>query len=141
MHPAITRSGRSCEKFDDYAEVCRTVGYDPPKYCNKCGVELGYISFFDSLERYTVKAGCPKCKDSWAVAISREKYEAKMLERWTHRVKDRDHNRCRMENAQCSGDLHAHHMIPKAADPSKMFDVENGITLCEFHHKKIHRFM
>lgn len=127
--------------YDHISEVTEITGYEPPIFCNKCGRELVHFSFYDSLNRFTIKASCKYCYDKWALSVNKEKYEAKMLERWTERVKERDGNRCRMADENCSGDLHAHHMIPKKADPSKMYDVDNGICLCAYHHKKIHSFM
>lgn len=135
------QNGRTCTIYDTIDEVQNVVGYPPPKYCHRDATELQYGSFFDSLDRFTVNAYCPKCHDKWGICISPEKYDHRMLEHWAERVKYRDGNRCRMADERCSGLLHAHHMIPKAADPSKKYDITNGITLCEFHHKQIHRFM
>ena len=144
MHEGkLNENGRECTIYEnsDYDEVCSVLGHSPPRYCFKDATPLQYYSFFDSLDRFTFKAFCPHCRDKWAISLSPEKYETKMLNRWAERVKDRDGHRCRMASPECEGQLHAHHMIPRSAEPSKQFDVENGITLCEFHHKKIHNFM
>lgn len=124
-----------------YEEVCGIVGYSPPKYCNKCGIPLQFWEFYDSLNRYTLKAFCEKCHDKWAISINRKSYEEKMLQRWAERVKERDGNVCRMCDENCFGSLHAHHIIPKGLNSARAYDVDNGITLCEFHHKQIHSFM
>lgn len=141
MHKGTRSNGTECDIYDNIEEVTGIIGYSPPRYCNQCAAELRYYSFFDSLNRFTMKTGCPVCHESWAVSVNKDKYEQKMLQRWTERVKERDDYKCRMASAECSGSLHAHHMIPKAMAPGVRFDVENGITLCEFHHKQIHRFM
>lgn len=135
------QKGRTYTVYDSVSEVEDVVGYKPPVFCNKCGQPLQFASFFDSLNRFTLKAWCQPCGDNWAISLSKEKYEQKMLKHWTDRVKERDGNRCRMADENCEGQLHAHHMIPKAMAPSKIYDVDNGICLCAYHHKKIHSFM
>lgn len=142
----LRNTDRDCIVYDSINEVCETIGKSPPshfypKFCNKCGKLLTYYSFYDSLERFTLKVICESCHDTWAINLSQNAYENKMLERWVKRVKERDGNICRMQDDKCHGALHAHHIIPKHLDPSKKYDVENGITLCEAHHKMIHRYM
>ena len=139
-------TGNDCTIYDSLEEALKEVGEPPvqsfyPKYCNKCGNVLIYYSFCDTLNRFTLKVVCEKCHDKWAISLSPEAYERNMLKRWTERVKERDGNKCRMQDDKCKGPLHAHHIIPKHLDPSKKYEVENGITLCEAHHKMIHRYM
>ncbi len=62
--------------------------------------------------------------------------------KWRYLVKKRDGFKCmvceRMKN------LNVHHILPKSKYPHKIFDVENGITLCRVCHILIkgeeHRF-
>ena len=140
MH-SLEQNNRQYTVYDSPEEIKDIVKFDPPIFCNKCGQKLEYASFYDSMNRFTLKAFCRPCSDNWALPLSKESYEKKMLEHWTQRVKDRDDNRCRMADENCQGDLHAHHIIPKKAAPSKKYDVDNGICLCAYHHKKIHSFM
>ena len=142
MH-SITQRGRVVIVYDSWEEVEQAVGHSRfPRYCEKCGAKLLYGSFYDSMERFTIKKKCTSCRSfAEAVATSEKKYEDHMLAHWADLVKKRAEYRCEMENSSCSGPLHAHHIIPKAADPSKKYKVENGICLCETHHKMIHSFM
>ncbi len=126
--------------YDSYAEVAE-IACNPPRFCEQCGVELRYASYYDSLDRFTLKALCPLCKRSWAVSVKEENYEKNQLKRWEKLVKERDHHKCRMADEHCNGTLHAHHIIPKHLDPTKKYDVANGICLCEAHHKMIHHYM
>mgnify|MGYP003317685511 CR=1 FL=1 len=139
MHKGHYRN-READIYDTYEEVCESA-YNPPRYCDKCGKELMYFSFFDSMNRFTLKAGCRTCRDSHAISVKKEKYEQRMLDHWTKMIKERAENRCEMANEKCSGELHAHHIIPKHLDPGKKYDVENGICLCAAHHKMIHHYM
>jgi hypothetical protein len=54
---------------------------------------------------------------------------------WQEEVKDRDNHRCIINN-NCgeSTVLNIHHLIPRE---NKLFrhDLDNGIVLCQFHHK------
>lgn len=140
MHE-VKQNDKDAIVYDSIDEVKEITGYTPPIYCNKCGRNLIYFSFFDSLNRFTIKAWCKPCQDKWAISITEQKYEDKMLEHWSERVKKRDGNMCRMADQNCNGPLHAHHMIPKMMAPFKKFDVDNGICLCAYHHKQIHSFM
>lgn len=131
---------READIYDSYAEVCE-IAHDPPRYCEKHAEELMYFSFFDSMNRFTLKAGCKICGNSRAISLKKEKYEQRMLDHWTKLVKERSGDRCEMADEKCNGELHAHHIIPKHLDPGKKYDVENGICLCAAHHKMIHHYM
>lgn len=140
MHKGRNRNREVVDIYDTYAEVCE-IAYNPPRYCEKCAKELTYFSFFDSMDRFTLKAGCNNCKSSRAVSMKKEKYEQRMLDHWTKLVKERAGDRCEMADEKCSGELHAHHIIPKHLDPGKKYDIENGMCLCAAHHKMIHHYM
>jgi hypothetical protein len=140
MHEVI-KNEKAYMVYDSIDEVVKITGYQPPLFCNKCGKPLKYFSLYDALDRFTIKASCKDCYEKWAIPMTEEKYEEKMLERWAERVKKRDGYTCRMPDANCKGELHSHHMIPKKMAPSKKYDVDNGICLCAYHHKLIHSFM
>ena len=140
MKQGTLRNGKECTIYG-FDEVKELTKFEPPRYCNKDATELQYYGFYDSLDRFTIKAGCKKCGDSWALPQNEQAYENNMLKHWTKRVKDKADNRCEMANEFCKGELHAHHIIPKHLDPSRKYDVENGICLCEAHHKMIHKYM
>lgn len=133
-------NGKEC-KIYTYEEVKELTKFNPPRYCNIDANELQFAGYYDSLDRFTIKAYCNQCKDKWALPQTEEAYEANMLKHWTKKVKDKAFNQCEMADKHCSGDLHAHHIIPKHLDPSRKFDVTNGLCLCEAHHKMIHRYM
>jgi hypothetical protein len=53
---------------------------------------------------------------------------------WSRKVKQRDNNKCKFNNKNCRGRLESHHIYPWSKFPEKRFDINNGITLCSFHH-------
>lgn len=55
---------------------------------------------------------------------------------WRKSVRDRDGWKCKMSNGDCLGKVVAHHILPWAKFPELRYDVNNGITLCHFHHPK-----
>lgn len=55
---------------------------------------------------------------------------------WTLSVFRRDNFACRACGQR--RDLQAHHIFHWSECPSLRYDIENGITLCRFHHKLIH---
>ena len=134
------RNGRECTLYERRSEVS-SIAPDPPWYCDVDGNELVYYSFFDIKGRCTLRARCPKCKKDWAIAVNNDKYEERMLKHWSDMVKERAMYKCEMADGKCKGPLHAHHMIPKHLDPDKKYAVENGMCLCEAHHKMIHSYM
>lgn len=140
MYSLTNKDGKEQTRYETPAEVSE-IAHDPPWYCEKDGTKLVYHSFYDSIGRFTLKAYCPTCKKDQAISIKKEKYEEHMLRRWSQLVKERALNRCEMADECCAGPLHAHHIIPKHMDPGKKYVVENGMCLCEAHHKMIHSYM
>lgn len=136
----IRNSGKECDVYETFEEV-KKIAFRPPRYCAQDAATLHYYSFYDSMGRFTLKACCPKCNNKWAISVKEEKYNARMLAKWTELVKERAGYACEMSDDKCAGSLHAHHIIPKHLDPAKQYDVENGICLCEAHHKMIHSYM
>jgi hypothetical protein len=55
---------------------------------------------------------------------------------WAMAVKKRDGWSCLVADANCSGRLEAHHILRWNDFPEKRYDVNNGITLCHFHHPR-----
>lgn len=58
--------------------------------------------------------------------------------KWRQQVYKRDNFKCRWPNCQNNKKLNAHHIKTWANYPGLRFNVNNGITLCKYHHKFIH---
>lgn len=55
---------------------------------------------------------------------------------WVVQCKKRDGKRCKMRNKECKGQLEVHHILSYRDYPEKRYDINNGITLCHFHHPR-----
>lgn len=70
----------------------------------------------------------------------RRKNEKKHLDstymHWTTEIKKRDSWKCRLLSSDCSGRLESHHIFNWEDYPELRYIVNNGITLCAFHHPR-----
>lgn len=57
--------------------------------------------------------------------------------RWAQNVKRRDHYTCSICGRK-GVQLNSHHLNAWAEYPNERYDVDNGTTLCTFHHEDFH---
>lgn len=55
---------------------------------------------------------------------------------WRLRVLIRDTGKCKMSNKDCEGRIEVHHILGFTEHPELRYDINNGITLCHFHHPR-----
>lgn len=55
---------------------------------------------------------------------------------WAHKVKDRDGRVCKINNKDCKGRLEAHHILDWHTHTELRHTLNNGVTLCSFHHPR-----
>lgn len=55
---------------------------------------------------------------------------------WRKSVRDRDGWQCKMSNSDCLGKVVAHHILSWSKFPDLRYEINNGITLCRFHHPR-----
>lgn len=55
---------------------------------------------------------------------------------WRNQVRLRDNNKCKISNSDCRGQLEVHHILPWKDFSELRYDINNGITLCHFHHPR-----
>ena len=55
---------------------------------------------------------------------------------WRMSVLKRDNLECRMKNEDCDGSIIAHHILPWRDYVELRYEINNGITLCHFHHPR-----
>ena len=53
---------------------------------------------------------------------------------WRKLVWIRDNFKCQMKNSDCMGKIEAHHILSWTKFPELRYEINNGITLCHFHH-------
>ena len=55
---------------------------------------------------------------------------------WVKKVKKRDKNSCALKSQECSGYNIVHHIYQWSLYPKLRYIINNGITLCQFHHPR-----
>lgn len=55
---------------------------------------------------------------------------------WRINVYRRDIFKCKMNNQDCKGRIEAHHILGWTKYPELRYEINNGITLCHFHHPR-----
>lgn len=55
---------------------------------------------------------------------------------WKRQCKKRDKNKCRIADGNCKGQLEIHHILSYKEYPELRYDINNGITMCHFHHPR-----
>lgn len=53
---------------------------------------------------------------------------------WRKDVRLRDDFKCKIANPDCAGRIEVHHILGWAEHPELRYSLNNGITLCHFHH-------
>lgn len=69
-------------------------------------------------------------------SLNQKERSSEEAQAWRKKVFTRDLYHCRLCNK--AGELHAHHIVSWSVAPELRFDVNNGMTLCEDCHTKIH---
>lgn len=53
---------------------------------------------------------------------------------WRINIFKRDNYKCKIDNCDCDGKIVAHHILSYTKFPELRYEINNGITLCKFHH-------
>jgi hypothetical protein len=75
-------------------------------------------------------------KDRSKVKKSEHKHLDGLYRYWSKEVKNRDNWKCKINNKYCNGKLEAHHILPWSKFPELRYEINNGISLCHFHHPR-----
>ena len=82
---------------------------------------------------------CGENSSNWKGGTQRDKHNGdNRYSHWRLSVYERDNFTCQ-ECGQVGGKLNAHHRFHWASFKSLRYEIWNGITLCEYCHKKEHR--
>lgn len=69
--------------------------------------------------------------------MSKRNYHSNAYKKWRLKVYKRDNFQCCWPNCQSKKGLNAHHILNWSKNKVLRFSVNNGITLCEKHHKVV----
>ena len=99
--------------------------------------DCGNMSTLDSndLMGYGLKKCCEECTSQRKLRAIRNYPEYK---EWRKSVCERDNYTCQ-KSGEVGGILRAHHIEGYANNVESRTTLDNGITLCEKHHKNLHR--
>lgn len=59
-----------------------------------------------------------------------------LYKQWRYEIWLRDNFKCKIGNPDCCGRIEAHHILPWKDFPELRYEINNGITLCHFHHPR-----
>ena len=75
-------------------------------------------------------------KDRTQLVKSEKKHLDGRYREWMFSVKNRDNWKCRLLSSECKGRLESHHILNWKNYPELRYIINNGITLCAFHHPR-----
>lgn len=115
--------------------------YPNDNQCLRCGCnEYIYSAFVNGGGTIMVKRRCLNCghADFIRKIPNENKRGTNQQSKWSQSVRERDGNKCVI--CHTDKNLHAHHIIPVSKDKCNkyIFDINNGITLCKYHHNMAH---
>ena len=128
--------GQLCRLYKQICTYCNNVIYRskvPGRKIFFCNRNCQGLHFSNNRKRENNPNWKGGRKSYFAVLYSSREYKE-----WRDTIFGRDDYTC-SDCSQYGGDLEAHHIYPVSAFPEKVFDVDNGITLCTDCHKKIRR--
>ncbi len=105
--------------------------------CINCGIKIAGITAKRCKKCYGLSVRGEK-SPNWKGGISRNIHSLKepQYKNWRNEVFKRDNYKCKISDENCKGQLEAHHILRWADYPELRYNINNGITLCHFHHPR-----
>lgn len=66
--------------------------------------------------------------------MANRNFDDPLYKKWRTQVYKRDHYKCQWPGCRIAKKLNAHHIKTWANFPGLRFHINNGITLCKYHH-------
>lgn len=121
------------------------------KMCKKCHIKsisgencklLGYKISAETIQKHrerllgkTGPLSMRWIKDRTKLVKKQERNDS-AYKNWRKQVWMRDEYKCKMKNNNCLGKIEAHHILGWTDYPELRYELNNGITLCHFHHPR-----
>ena len=87
-------------------------------------------------KRFSIKENHPNWKGGIDFWKKEDKRNDPAYQVWVKKVKKRDRWRCRFKSRKCTGYLIVHHILSWTKYPELRYNINNGITLCQYHHPR-----
>ena|ERR1700728_2670561 len=108
-------------------------------HCGSCGVTVAnrYAKYcFPCMKAVSVGPLAPAWKGGLPARKRQDARNDSAYQSWTIEVKKRDRWRCGLQKDKCEGIKVAHHILPWRDYPEERYNINNGITLCQYHHPR-----
>lgn len=80
-----------------------------------------------------------KNHQAWKGGCKKNERNDSAYHQWVRKVKARDKQTCWLNDKDCKGFNIVHHIFGWTKYPKLRYKLNNGITLCQAHHKRVHR--
>jgi len=114
---------------------CAKIKHTQQNTCLDCGKEIRQKSVYCIKHCKTGSRSSNYIQDRTLVARTDERSNPCYKE-WRINVYKRDNYMCKLKNNECDGRIEAHHILPWRDFENLRYEVNNGITLCAFHHPR-----
>ncbi len=96
------------------------------KYCRTCGKQFPQLS---GENHWNWK------KDRSTLAKKQERQDSAYID-WRYKVITRDKRKCQIADENCNGKSIVHHILSWSSFPELRYNINNGITLYQFHYPR-----
>jgi hypothetical protein len=149
----VTRICDDCGKIDivkwnkHQFEKCYDCGHKREihyQHCTECGKDLGHwnrnVVLCRECYQKTNKGENHHCygKTREEISLNMKNTPKYKIKQWRTTIKERDNYTCDICRKQSKDDVVAHHLYDKTHFPEKIYDENNGITLCKYCHINFH---
>ncbi len=106
--------------------------------CQNCQVSFEVNPFRKDIAKYCSKHCMNefRAKDLKTYAEINQERNSPKYKDWRKKVCSRDNWKCKISNSGCKGRLEVHHILSFSKFAELKYEVNNGITLCHFHHPR-----
>ena len=117
--------------------------------CLQCNKEF-FVKYYLAKQGFG-KYCCKKCADIARIGMftgenhpcwvngnykKRQERNDSAYQDWVKKVKRRDNYKCQINNQDCLGYCIVHHILLIRDYPELIYEINNGITLCQAHHPR-----